>query len=75
MILNYLFVPFGWQSFITFLTIIQFGTVYWFINKYSDTKYMWIVFALYVLSSELMLVSLSMLRRRLQCILLHGPYH
>ena len=64
MILNYLFVPFGWQSFITFLTIIQFGTVYWFINKYSDTKYMWIVFALYVLSSEL-LVSLSMLRQAL----------
>lgn len=65
MILNYLFVPLGWQSFITFLTIIQFGTVYWLINKYSDTKYMWIVFALYVLSSELMLVSLSMLRQAL----------
>ena len=41
MILNYLFVPLGWQSFITFLTIIQFGTVYWLINKYSDTKYTW----------------------------------
>lgn len=63
--LNILFAPFGWQAFITFLTIIQFGTIYWLITKYVNAKYFWLIFALYVLNSNLLLTDLSMLRQAL----------
>lgn len=65
LVLNYIFVPLGWQAFITFLTIIQFGTFYWLVNKYSIPKQFWIVLAMYILFPYMMLVSLSMLRQAL----------
>lgn len=63
LILNYLFKPFGWQTFITFLTIFQFCAIYKLITRYTDAKYYWLVFAIYILNSSLLLTSLSMLRQ------------
>ena len=65
LLLNVLFAPFGWQAFITFLTIVQFITIYWMITKYSSRKDYWVIFALYILSSNLFLTDLSMLRQAL----------
>lgn len=65
LVLNVLFAPLGWQSFIFFLTAIQFFTVYWFITKYVNEKYYWLIFAFYILSAGLLLTALSMLRQAL----------
>lgn len=64
-VINYLFQPFGWQIFIMSLTSVQFGTVYWLINKYASKSYYWIIFGLYVFNANLLLTDLSMLRQAL----------
>lgn len=64
-ILNFLFKPFGWQIFITFITIIQFSTVYFLATRYANQKHYWLVLAIYIINSSLLLTSLSMLRQAL----------
>lgn len=64
-VLNLLFAPFGWQTFLFFLTSIQFLTIYWLISKYVNSRYIWIIFAFYVLNANLLLTDLSMLRQAL----------
>jgi len=64
-ILNLLFSNLGWQPLLIFLTIIQFGTVYWLITKYVEPSKYWLIFSFYVLSASLLLTSLSMLRQAL----------
>lgn len=63
--LNLLFAPFGWQWFLFFLTTIQFATIYWVITRYCNNTDCWIIFSIYILSSNLFLSDLSMLRQAL----------
>ena len=64
-VLNLIFAPFGFQALIAFLTIIQFFTIYWLISKYAHKTNYWVILALYVLNSNLLLTDLSMLRQAL----------
>ena len=63
--LNRLFAPLGFPALVFFLTVIQFCTIYWFIKKYVDTKYCYLVLFFYLFSPGLMLTMLSMMRQAL----------
>lgn len=65
LILNLIFKPFGWQALLFSLTVIQFGSICWFILKYSDKKQYYILLFLYLFNPNLMLICLSMLRQAL----------
>jgi len=64
-ILNVLFAPLGWQTFIFFLTIIQIGTISWMICKFVAPQYYWLIFAIFIFDSNALLTGLSMLRQSL----------
>lgn len=63
--LNRIFQPLGFFSFVFFLTLIQFVTIYKLIKKYVDPKYWHLALFSYLFSSGLMLTMLSMMR---QCL-------
>lgn len=65
LLLNRLFAPLGFPTLVFFLTIIQFGTIYWLIKKYVDNKYRYLVLLVYLFSPGLMLTMLSMMRQAL----------
>lgn len=60
-----LFIPFGFQTMIVFLTAVQFGTMAWLIKKYVPQQYVWMVWAIYLFSSGMCITQLSMLRQSL----------
>lgn len=64
-ILNKLFSPLGWQSFIFFLTIILIYTPYWLITKFCKREYYWILFALFVFNADMLITCTSMIRQSL----------
>lgn len=64
-VLNYIFRDFDFQYLIVLLTVIQFGTIGWFISKYVDVKWQWAVMAIYLFQPSYMLIQLSMLRQGL----------
>ena len=63
--LNWFFKPIGWQFFLFILTAIQFFTIYFIITRYTEKKYYWIVFSIYILNCNLLLTDLSMIRQAL----------
>lgn len=64
-LLNYFFAPLGWHFFLFTLTVVQFGTIYWFLKKYVPPRYLWVALGFYLLNPALMLTELSMLRQSL----------
>ena len=65
LLLNRLFAPLGFPTLVFFLTIIQFGTIYWLIKKYVGNRYCYLVLFFYLFSPGLMLTMLSMMRQAL----------
>lgn len=61
--LNRVFAPLGFFSLVIFITIFQFGTIYWLIKKYVHRNYRFIALFFYLFSSGLMLTMLSMMRQ------------
>lgn len=74
--LNRLFAPFGFFALVIFITVFQFGTIYWLITKYVDRNYQYIALFIYLFSSGLMLTMLSMMRQcfAMNIILLSMPF-
>lgn len=60
-----LFGKFDFSVLVFFLTVVQFGTVGWFINKYVPANIQWAVLALYLFWPSLMIMGLSQMRQTL----------
>lgn len=76
LVLNVFFAPFGWQIFVSFLTIIQIGSISWLISKYVKPQYYWLIFLFFVFNANLLMTGLSMLRQSLamSIVLLTIPF-
>lgn len=62
-LLNKLFSPLGFPSLVFFHTIVQFGSIYYFFNKYIERKYLYIAVFIYLFSASLSLTMISMMRQ------------
>lgn len=65
MYLNKLFSGVDFSVFVFFLTFIQFTAVGWFIGRYVNRQYQWMILAIYLFTPSMMLTQLSMLRQGL----------
>ena len=61
--LNKLFKPFGFSSFVFFLTAIEHVMLYDLIRRYIPPQYYWLAVFIYVFNSDYMLIGLSMMRQ------------
>lgn len=75
-LLNKLFGRFDFSVFVFFHTIIQFGSVAWFIKRYVPHNMQWAVLALYLFWPQLMLMGLSQMRQTIamSILLFATPY-
>jgi hypothetical protein len=62
-ILNKLFKPFGFSSFVFFLTAIEHVMLYDLIRRYVPPQYYWMAVFIYVFNPNYMLIGLSMMRQ------------
>lgn len=53
------------QIFVFCMTVVQFSTIGWFINKYVDRRYQALILAIYLFWPHLMITQLSMMRQSL----------
>ena len=71
-LLNKLFRPFGFSTFVFFLTVIEQLMLYDIIRRYVPPQYFWFAVFLYVFNPNYMLMGLSMMRQFL--VMLIGLY-
>ena len=62
-ILNRLCRPMGFQFLVALTTFFQFGTFYWFVNRFVRKKWRWIMLFFYVVDPWYMLLGLSAMRQ------------
>lgn len=70
LILNLLFKPFGFRSFVFFNTFLLCGVMYYLINRFVPTKWRWFAVFIFLFDTNQFLLNLSMLRQSMSISLM-----